>query len=62
MEEVLDWAAYLEYLQALLKVFDLTAAFNKAAVISYFRKELRPSIQAPLDHQGWNLDLWKEVV
>ncbi len=35
-EEVLDWAAHLEYLQAVLKEFDPTGATNKTTLIRYF--------------------------
>ncbi len=45
-EEVQDWAAYLEHLQAVLNEFDLKSAPNKTNPICYFQKELRLSIQA----------------
>ena len=45
-EEVLDWAAYLEHLQAMLKKFDPIGAPNETTVIRYFRKGLRPFIWA----------------
>ncbi len=61
-EEVLDWAAHLEYLQAVLKEFDLTSAPNETILIHYFRKGLRPSIRAQLDHRGRDIDVWEEVV
>ncbi len=51
-EEVLDWAAYLQHLQAVLKEFDFTGAPNEITLIRYFRKGLRPSIRAQLDHRG----------
>ncbi len=44
-EEVLDWTAHLEHLQAVLKVFDPTGAPNKTTLIRYFRDGLRPSIR-----------------
>ncbi len=43
-EEVLDWAAHLEHLQAMLKKFDPTGAPNKTILIRFFREGLRPSI------------------
>ncbi len=61
-EEVLNWAADLEYLQALLKEFDLTNTPNKITLIRYFREGLRPSIWAKLDHQRRDLDRWEELV
>ncbi len=61
-EEVLDWAAHLEHLQAVLKEFDPSGAPNKTTLIRYFRERLRPSIWAQLDHRGQDLDGWEEVV
>ncbi len=49
-KEVLDWAAYLEHLQAVLKEFDPSGAPNKTTLIRYFREGLRLSIRAQLDH------------
>ncbi len=43
-EEVLDWAAYLEHLQTVLKEFDLSDALNETTLIRYFREGLYPSI------------------
>ena len=48
-EDVLDWAAHLEHLQAVLREFDSVAAPNKDTMIRYFREGLRPSIRAQLD-------------
>ncbi len=61
-EEVLDWAAQLKHLQAMLKEFDPTGAPNETTLICYFREGLRPSIRAQLDHQRRDLDGWEEVV
>ena len=49
LEEVLDWAAHLEHLQAVLREFDPAATPNKEIIIRYFRKDLRPSVRAQLD-------------
>ncbi len=35
-EEVLDWTAHLEHLQAVLKEFDPTGAPNEITLICYF--------------------------
>ncbi len=61
-EEVLNWTAHLEQLQAVLKEFDPTDAPNETTLIRYFWEGLRPSIQAQLDHQRRDLDVWKEVM
>lgn len=56
LEEVFDWAAYLEYLQMILQEINLAVILNKQILIQYFWKSLRPSIQAQLDPRGWKLD------
>ena len=61
-EDVLDWAAHLEHLQAVLREFDSVAAPNKDTMIRYFREGLRPSIRAQLDIKDRELDFWDEVV
>ena len=43
-EDVLDWAAHLEHLQAVFREFDSLAAPNKDTMIRYFRESLWPSI------------------
>ena len=55
-EDVLDWAAHLEHLQAVFREFDFVAAPNKDTIIRYFREGLRPSIQAQLDVKDRDLD------
>ena len=62
LEEVLDWAAHLEYLQAMLKEFDPIYAPNKTTLICYLWEGLCLSIWVQLDHWGRDLDLWEEVV
>ena len=39
-KNVLDWAAHLEHLQAVLQEFDFVATPNKDNMIRYFRKSL----------------------
>ena len=55
-EDVLDWAAHLEHLQAVLKEFDSVAAPNDDSLIQYFREGLQSSIRAQLDAQSRDLD------
>ena len=62
LEEVLDWAAYLEHLLAVFREFDPTATPNEEIMIWYFREDLRPSIRAQLDAQGRDLDFWEKAV
>ena len=56
LEEVMDWAAYLEHLQIVLKEFDPAAASTEEVLICYFCNSLRPSIQAQTDEQSRDLD------
>ncbi len=46
----------------MLKEFDPLGTPNETTLIRYFRKGLRPSIRAQLDHRGRDLDVWEEVV
>ena len=46
LEEVLDWAAHLEYLQAVFLEFDLAATLNKEIMIRYFQEGLKSSVWA----------------
>ena len=62
LEKVLNWAAYLEHLQAVLREFDLAATLNKEIMIQYFREGLKSSVRAQLDARGRDLDSWKETV
>ena len=62
LEEVLDWTAHLEHLQAVLREFDPAAAPNEEIMIRCFREGLRPSIRAQLDVRGRDLDSWEEAV
>ena len=56
LEEIFDWAAYLEHLQAVLQEFNPVATLNEEIIIRYFREGLRPSVQAQLDARGRDLD------
>ena len=62
LEEVLDWAAHLEHLQAVLQEFHLATTPNKEIMIRYFREGLKPSVRAHLDDQGRDLDSWEKAV
>lgn len=63
LEEVIDWAAHLEYLQAVLIEFNITVAPNKDLLIWYFRHSLEFFIWAQLEKQDWNLEnSWQEVI
>ena len=62
LEEVLDWAANLEYLQAVLQEFDPAATPKEEIMIQCFLEGLRFSIRALLDARGRELDFWEEAV
>ena len=52
----------MEHLKAFLWEFNSVAASNEDTMIRYFQKNLRASIQAPLDVRDRDLDFWDEVV
>lgn len=56
------WAADLEYLEAMLKKFDLIAALTKEVLIWCFQKGLRLSIQAQINTWHLELDFWDKVL
>ena len=51
----MDWAAYLEHLQTMLKKFDSATALNKEILICYFHNSLKPSIWAQSNKQSRDL-------
>ena len=61
-EEVLDWAAHLEHLQAVLREFDPEAAPTGRIMIRCFLEGLKPSVRAQMDTQSRDLDSWEEAV
>ena len=61
-EEVLDWAAHLEHLQAVLQEFDPGAVLNKQIMIRCFLKSLKPSVWAQMDARSRDLNSWEKAV
>ena len=61
-EEVLDWAAHLEHLQAVLRDFDPEAAPTGQIMIRCFLEGLKPSVRAQMDTRGRDLNSWEEAV
>ena len=61
-EEVLDWAAHLEHLQAVFREFNLGAAPNERIMIRCFLKDLKPSVRAQMDALSRDLNSWEEAV
>ena len=49
MEEVYNWASYLEHLQFILIEFDLDTALTESMIVRYFEEGLKPSIKAKID-------------
>ena len=52
---MLDWTAHLEHLQSILLEYNPVGAPTKPTMLRYFRKGLKPSILAELEH--WDLRL-----
>ena len=48
----MDWAAYLDHLQTVLKEFNPAAIPTEEVLISYFGDGLKPFIQAQTDERG----------
>ena len=61
-EEVLDWAAHLEHLQAVLQEFDPDAVPTGRIMIRCFLEGLKPSVRAQMNTQSRDLDFWEEAV
>lgn len=62
LEEIQDWVAYLEYLQSILLEFNNSGAPEESYLICFFRKSLRPLIQAQIEERIHELDSWTEIV
>ena len=62
LEEVYDWASYLEHLQSILIEFDPAAALMESTMVRYFEKSLKPSIKAEIDQDAIHLDDYEELV
>lgn len=58
----MSWVAHLEYLQPVLKKFNLIAASNKDILIWYFQYGLHPSIWVQMDEQDCNLRNWNKAI
>ena len=46
----------------MLKEFDFAVTFTEKVLICYFCNNLRPSIQAQIDEQNRDLDVWEEAI
>ena len=61
-KSVREWAAHLKYLQSILLEFDAEWAPAKDTMICYFRKGLKPLVQAEMVQRGRELDSFEELV
>ena len=62
LEELIDWAAYLEHLQTVLREFDADAMISEPILIRLFRNGLRPSIRAQAKEKGRQKDTWDQAI
>lgn len=62
LEEIPDWAFYLEYLQSILTKFDASRVLAKFFIIQFFQKELKPLVKAQMKQRDRELNSWKELV
>lgn len=58
----MDWSAYIDPLQFVLKKFDSVATSTDNLLIWYYWNALRPSICVLLNEKDRNLDNWQVVV
>lgn len=58
----MDWSAYIEHLQSLLKEFDSIAALIDKFLIYYFRNSPRSSIRIQLNKRDGNPNNWQTVI
>ena len=61
-EEILDWAAHLEHLQAVLREFDPDSAPTGRIMIRCFLEGLKPFVRAQMDTRSRDLDFWEEAM
>ena len=62
LDEVYNWASYLEYLQSILMKFDPAAAPTESMIVRYFEEGLKPSIKAKMDQDATHLNDFEELV
>ena len=61
-ESVLDWAAHLGHLQSILLEYNPVRAPTKLTMLRYFRKGLKLSVLAELEHQDLELEDFDQMV
>ena len=59
---VQEWAAHLKYLQLILLKFDAEWAPAEGTMICYFRKGLKPSVQAKMEQRSQKFDSLENLV
>lgn len=59
---MLDWVAHLKYLQSILLKYDLIRAPTELMMLRYFRKSLKPSILAELEHKDLEQENFDQMV
>ena len=62
LEEIQDWASYLEHLQSILVKFDADGALVKSNLIQFFREGLKPLIRAQMELRSQEYDSWDKLV
>lgn len=62
LEKVIDKAPHLEYLQGVLKDYDVNNALSENFLICNFQDRLIPSICAQIDKRNRDLVYWQEVI
>lgn len=62
LEKIMNWAIYLEYLQFIIKKFDLLYVSNKETLILYFWDGLRLWIWGQLNKHRRQMNNWEKDI
>ena len=62
LEEVIDWAAYLEHLQTIIQEFDANVLILEPVLICLFRNSLRSSIRAQTKQKSHQKDTLDQAI
>ena len=62
LEEIYDWASYLEHLQLIVLEYDPVASPTEVTMVRYFEEGLKQSIKVEMDQDNSQLIDYEELV
>lgn len=62
LEEVQDWASYLEHFQFILPEFNANGVLAESFMIQFFWEKLKLLVRAQIKQRDWESDSWKDLV